>query len=151
MKSKVRKYKVKDAKLASWIMLISAIVLGFLMFNFLENNIVIFDIVVSCILSFIVSVVSYLVFLIFMWSELNNRRDKYKGIRFLYHYNKCVEAFGNMDINRVKYIYENRLKDVSITNTPLTPFKDRIKFGLSVMTCNSKDEILKPGPKFQED
>jgi len=156
MKSKVRKYKVKHAKLASWIMLITTIILGFLMFNFLENNMEqgstdIAIIVFRYVLSFFVSVASYLVFLIDMWSELTNRRDKYKGIRFLYHYNKCVEAFGNMDVNKVKYIYENRLKDVSITNTPLTPLKDRIKFGYSVMTCNSSDELLKPAPKFQED
>ena len=144
----MRKYKVKDARIATVVILLPIFVLFFLLKNSFEDKIQ--DNVTLFLFSLVISLIVYILSINNIWSELIDRKHKYEVIRFLYHYNKCVEAFGNKDTQKVKTIYNNRIKDVNVYNVSLNPLKGRIKFGYNIMTCKIEKEIVTPKEQYNE-
>lgn len=155
---KNRKYKVKHAKIISWLFLIPSIIIMFLSWDFFEIMIdgakydyqYKLSVIFRFFISFFIGASFYLSFLIFIWNKLQSRKDKHEVIRFWFHYNKCVEAFDNMDLQKVKTIYENRLKDVEVRGVSLQPLKDKIKFGYNVISGRAIKEKLKLKKEYEK-
>lgn len=142
-------------KLFTWFSIVPMPVVAYLLFglfSFFVNSeykeISIIDVVFRYVFTIVVTGMLYLFIIGFPIDSLRKRKDKYQVIRFMYHYNKCVEAFGNMDVQKVKIIYNNRIKDVKVTNVALQPLKDRIKFGYNIMSCKSEKEIITPNKRY---
>ena len=131
----MKKGRVYRAKKLTWLISLITLASSYFMWNYyysieLGTGVNGFNLLFVIIITFYSLFFLYVILYSIIWIPVELHKNKITKERYNYHYNRALTAFYNKDYDKVKNIYDNRLKN----DKNYEEYTNKIKFTYDIVT-----------------